>query len=141
MAKKLENKPFFPNWFQCNSYTKTIHETLVFMRCSGFSVTFCQSSQYNRYILQLQVRNVYTQVQYSEISLLVFWLVHFYKKIYSSGIRLSAVALFRHNAHKVPLCFVSAFFLILFLISFIQILFIHLFDTGSVLPSLSAAHL
>ena len=45
MAKKLENKPFFPNWFQCNSYTKTIHETLVFMRCSGFSVTFLQSSQ------------------------------------------------------------------------------------------------
>ena len=83
--------------------------------------------------------NVYYSTQFSEISLLVFWFMHF-KKICSSGILLAAVTLLEPNVHKISLCFVSVFFSY-FVFDLFYIDSIYLFDTGSVLLSLSADHL
>ena len=83
MPTKLENKPFSPNWFQCNCYTKTIHENPVFMRHSESSVTFLQSSQSGtcvsigvRYLCTLKnytaPLHIYFHIEFPEFSHLDF---------------------------------------------------------------------
>ena len=47
----------------------------------------------------------------TEISLLVFWFMHFYKKYVPLAFCSQQLLFFGPNAHKVPLCFVSVFFL------------------------------